>query len=403
MTDHPAAGDIAPLRDHLLSAGDARLRRIVAVVDALPARGDADALIAPLRPRLARLRPPRPITLTRLLFDPVEPLITPTAAWHSGSPAIPRAALAVLGDDLTAALGAEAAPLQARVAGHTMADADVVAECGAALWARAAMLLPNRPPPLDWTRVTTLSRAAHAMIAGPLAALLAEGAALHRLPELSGQAAAAEAERLLRHAATRGKAPLAMMLALLVRRLPRLHRLLQLADSLAPGDHEGAATQASDRVVAFLLSDVRGAVAPGAALPEAADQVRRSACLLEDLEVSAATAERPLRMQMVRAARQQLSAQCRHRLLAAVEQLAAPTEAPVESADLVVIEESARALRRLDAVGRRLGDADAYDRALLDAAGRLAVDRLLPQHARLRLAEILLGPDAALAMLDGGD
>ncbi len=403
MTDVPAEGSLAPLQDHLLSAADARLRRVVAVVDALPVRGDADALIASLRPRLARLRPPRPITLTRLLFEPVEPLIVPTASWHAGSPAIPRSTLAVLGGDLAAALGSEAATLQARGAGRTMEDAATVAECGTVLWARAAKLLPGRPPPPDWASGTGLPEAAHAAIVVPLGTLLAEGAALHRLPALTGQAAVAEAERLLRQAGARGVAALAMMLALLLRRLPRAQRLLQLADSIAIGEVAGGTLPASERVMAFLLGDVRGAVAPDAALPEAADQVRRSARMLEDLEAAACAAERPSRMQMVRAARQLLSAQCRERLVAAAEELSVPVQAPAGPADLVAMEETARALRRLDAVGRRLGDAEVYDRALSGAAGRLVGDRLLPQNTRLRLAEILLGPDMALALLEGGD
>ena len=231
--------------------------------------------------------------------------------------------------------------------------------------------------------------------------LLGEGAALHRLPALAGQAALVEAERLLRQAGARGGAALTMMLALLLRRLPRAQRLLQLADGIGLGEAAGAG-QASDRVMAFLLGDLRGAMAPDTALPEAADQVRRSARLLEELEAAAGAAERPARLQMVRAARQRLSAQCRERLSVAAELLAAPVQAPAEPADLAAMEETARALRRLDAVGRRLGEAEVYDRVLSGTAGRLAAETLLAPNARLRLAEILLGPDAALALVDGG-
>jgi len=52
-------GVVRDLQRSLLDAGDAQISRIVAMVDALPERGSADALIAPLRPRLARLHPRR--------------------------------------------------------------------------------------------------------------------------------------------------------------------------------------------------------------------------------------------------------------------------------------------------------------------------------------------------------
>ena len=382
MTDASEAG-------HLLAAADARLRRAVAVLDALPERGEADALIAPLRTRLAELRPPRPITLTRLLFVPVEKLIAPTATWTHGSPAIPRGALAVLGSDMRAALGDGATVLQAQMAGRSMDDAAVVAACGAELWPRAATLLPGRPPPPGWSSATGLPATAHAAITAPLAVLLAEGVALHGLTRLREAAAQGEAERLLRHAGQHGLAALAMMLALLLRLLPRAQHLLQSVD-----------TAAGDRAMTFVLADLRGAVPPDAAPAEAADQARRSALLLEDLEAAATTAERPVRMQMLREARQALAAQCRARLVAAADRLAGSAEPPREPAGFMAMEDTARAMRRLDAVGRRLGDAAALDRALSAAAGRLVADRRLPQVARLRLAEILLGPDAALALVE---
>lgn len=79
-----------------------------------------------------------------------------------------------------------------------------------------------------------------------------------------------------------------------------------------------------------------------------------------------------------------------------------PAQGTAEAADLAALEETARALRRLDAVGRHLGDAEANARALAVAAAKLAADTLLPPATRLRLAEILLGPDAALALCEPG-
>lgn len=402
MTGQPMPGRPAQVHEPLLSAADSRLRRVVAVVDALPERGEADALIAPLRPRLARLRPARPIAFTRLLFAPVEPLIAASGAWHRGCPGIPRPALAVLGNDLRTTLAAEADGLRARFAGRTMDDAAAVAELGGVLWPRAAAALPGRQPPPGWTAATGLPPTAHAAIVAPLAVLLAHGQALHRLPGLTGQAAVSEAERLLRLAAGGGTAALAMMLALLLRRLPRVQRLLLLADNIAAADQGSAGLAASERALHFLLGTAQEEAPADAALPHAADRLRGTACMLDDLQAAVDAAQRPGRLQQVREARQRLGAQCRARLVAEAEALAAPARGPTGAADLAALEETARALRRLDAVGRRLGDAEAYDRALSGAAGRLIADPRLPRSARLRLAEILLGADAALALLGGG-
>ena len=399
MTDRETARALDRLPERLLALADNRLTQVVAVVDGLPRRGDADALIAPLRPRLARLRPPRPITLTRLLFEPVAPLIMPTPLWRPGSPGIPRAVLAVLGRDIIAALGAAAGALQARIAGHNMTETATVAASGAELWGRTTALLPGRAPPADWTGATGLPESAHRAVAVPLAGLLAEGPALYRLAQFPAAATLAEAERLLRHALAQGGDTLAMMLVLLLRRLPHLREPLQLADSLGAGDRIGGAAQAGDRVVAHILADIRDAVAPGETLPAAADRLRRAAEALEDLQAAAEAAPRPGRLQQLRAARQQLETECRTRLTTDAAALASAAQGRADRKTLLALEDRARALRRLEAVGRHLGEAAAYDRALSEAAGQLAVGRELPRTARLRLAEILLGPEAALALV----
>ena len=205
---------------------------------------------------------------------------------------------------------------------------------------------------------------------------------------------------MLRLTAPSGSAALTMMLALLLRRLPRAQRLLLVADGLARPD---ARPSASERVLDYLLGDVRQAVTAEATLPYAAENVRRTACMLEDLQAAADPVQRPRRLAQLREARQRLGEQCRDRLLAGAEALAAPHGAPADAGDLAAMEDTARALRRLDMVGRRLGDAEVYDRALAGAAGRLITDPKLPLTTRLRLAEILLGPEAALNMLGAGD
>ena len=381
-----------------MMASDERLRRVVAVVDALPARGTMDALIAPMRLVLARLRPPRPMTLTRLLFVPADRLIVPAAAWTPASPAVPRSAVPALAAQVRAALGEDAAALDGRMAGLTMEAAAKVAEYGALLWPHAARELRRRKVPADWS-ATGLSEAAHEAIVRPLSALLAEGVALVRLAGMEGAEAVAEAERLLRAAAADGPAALGMMLALLLRRLPRIQRLLRIADEIAPRLGSGA-TAPIERALEFLVGEISAPPADDAAVAQIALHFHGAARTLDQLEGAAASVREPAPAARIAVARERLAEHCRVRFVAAAERLAAPggssTDEPSGPAGL---EEEARALLRLEAVGRHLGDGEAYERPLRETAARVAGDGRLPRSFRLRLAEILVGPEAALALV----
>jgi hypothetical protein len=89
---------VRALTGEIAGAGDHQIMRIVAMVDAMTSRGVADAVIAPLRHRLTRLRPPRPLRFGRLMFHPLDPLIVPAAHWRPGRQAIPRTALMAMAE-----------------------------------------------------------------------------------------------------------------------------------------------------------------------------------------------------------------------------------------------------------------------------------------------------------------
>jgi hypothetical protein len=84
---------------------------VLALIDDLSERGEADALIAPLRGRLAGLRPRRKLGLTRLLFTPLNPIIVDAANWSAAALSIPRTALAPLGGQVRQGLGPAAATI----------------------------------------------------------------------------------------------------------------------------------------------------------------------------------------------------------------------------------------------------------------------------------------------------
>ena len=87
------AGGLRELQHSLATAQDGQIERVVAMVDALPQRGAADRLIAPIRPRLAQLRPARPLRFCRLLFLPLDPLVVPPTKWRRASLTLPRTVL----------------------------------------------------------------------------------------------------------------------------------------------------------------------------------------------------------------------------------------------------------------------------------------------------------------------
>src|ERR1700744_3703323 len=88
--------EVRQLRSQLVHAEDEKIHRILELIDSLERREDADAVIAPLRERLAKLKPRRKINFARLLFRPFDPLIVGPADWSRDSPNIPRTALGTL-------------------------------------------------------------------------------------------------------------------------------------------------------------------------------------------------------------------------------------------------------------------------------------------------------------------
>jgi hypothetical protein len=137
----------AEMHAALANAPDAKLGRIVGMLDSLESRGAADALLAAARPRLRSLRPARPLRFTRLLSLPLEPLLVGTEAWDGTPRLIPRAALTPLGQAVQAALGEEAERIEAAALGHSMAETALVARLGGVLWPLAARAALPDPPP----------------------------------------------------------------------------------------------------------------------------------------------------------------------------------------------------------------------------------------------------------------
>jgi hypothetical protein len=404
MSGERRDGDLHRLRQDVLDADNARILRIVQVVDALPVRGEADALIAPLRSRLAVLRPARPLTLTRLLYLPLDPLIVARPHWRAGSPGIPRTLLQPLASLVTEKLGPVAAQVQARIAGRDTSATELVAAAGAVLWPDAADVLRQCHPPATFASAAAIGAEQVTPLLRAMAALLDHGAALYRLG-LHPDAAADPtlAETLLAAAVRDGAAAMDMMLALLLAQTTDAGQVLRLAEDLA----SRSGLPAPERALDFLLGAYAEGDAASERIPAGAAAMRRVAILLDGMERQ--PGQRPPRTAKLERVRRRLNGACRERFEVAADTLArmlpdagkaGAAAAPPGDAEVEGIEAAALELRRLEAVGRRVGGAGFDDTPLRRAAERLAAAGSLPPVDRLRLAEILLGPDAALALAE---
>ena len=123
----------------MTEASDEQLLRVVGIIDALDRRGPVDGVLTPVRSRLALLRPPRPITLGRVLILPFEDLLVePDEVWP-GRRCFSRAHLGWLVERVTGELGPALRDMLRELAcDRTMLEADAVLDIGKNLWPAAA-------------------------------------------------------------------------------------------------------------------------------------------------------------------------------------------------------------------------------------------------------------------------
>lgn len=391
------AGEARALARALAEAPERRIAKAVALVDQLPERGAADALIAPLRGRLAELGIGRRINFGRLLFLPLDPVIVEAKSWRPGTAAIPRSGLPVLIAAARAALGAEADAIAAALRDSPEASAMAL---GPRLWSLAGPPLRAlaATPPAGWSE-TGLPADALGPIARGVGAVLAAWPALCPLAAREGPSRTlADA---LRTAAADGPEAWALVVTVAIARgadpVPVATLAADLAGNGGPALHQ-ALGQALDAATAALEREAR---APPA---QAAGTVRRAGRLLGAMIDRAGPSQRAALIafagRLDTSCRARVAAECTSTVLAPLDQL---DEGSIDAA-LPALERAARGLRDLEHEARRLGGASTYDALFRDAAARvrdLPAAHPLTRMDRVRMVEILDGPEAALRLLDG--
>jgi hypothetical protein len=394
----------------LAEARDEQILKVVAMVDAMPNRGAADQLIAPLRGRLALLRPPRPLRFARLLFLPLDPLIVNAARWRVDQPTIPRSAIPSLAAAVAVDLGAVGRKVAAMIEDHTTNDLEVVAAAGALLWQKAAELLADAKQPADWA-TTGLGPQILKPLARRIGALLFQADRLQRWRADAAQGLtppeAYAVQAMLEGAIRRDPDAQPMIIALLLARIPEVAPVLLRVATLI-GQRGGTLMRhAGEQAADMLLSQLE---APGGTeahlggqdLAEAGVAVRRLTSLLSALQGESLSPDRRDRLVEVK---ERIKAGCQALF---TERLATdlldplractPESGPEAGWEL---ETAARGLRALETEARRAGGDRTYDVLLgqaADAVREITENGGLERVGGLRLMEIVAGPEVALAL-----
>lgn len=390
------------------NSADEQLQEVVKTVDAMASRGQADALIAPLRPRLAEIHFAHPLRFARLLFLPLDVLIVPAARWKPSGNTLPRSIVLPLMHVVEAAMGKQTAEIKGRIRAHSTADTDVIDVVGPPLWSEAAEILAR--PDLDmteqWRHTAMSERMFHAMRC-QVAALLRQAPALDTLVRETASGLIPPdpwaITTMARAVATECPDALVKFAVMLISRHAEAAGVLyELGANHSLLGLRKATEQAADLLLDRLADS--GAIVLHKDLAAFAVSVQRVATLLSELDHDMTPRSR---RDQIRTLRGRLERDCQVRLSASVTNdfiarlqasIADRTEPGAEK-----LEETARTLRMLEIVGRSLGGQAAYQAIMApaaDAIEAMRADATMALADRVRLLEILAGSDRALALLE---
>ena len=392
-------------------ARDEQILKVVAMVDAMPNRGNADQILAPLRDRLARLRPPRPLRFARLLFMPLDPLIVPAARWRPAQPAIPRTVILPFSSMVQQCLGPLAQRISAMIDGRLVSDHAVVEAAGALLWNDAGLQMLDATSVPGW-ETTGLDHRVQRPLVRRTGALLTQALRLRRLVTDAAEGLvppdAAIVQAMLVDTARLEPETQPMLIGLLLARVPETGPVLAAVAAALGQRGDAALRHAGEQAAELLLDQLE---TPGGAegqlggqdLSEAGATVRRLTSLLGALEGDPLA---PGRRDRLKGLRDRIDASCQSLfnerlssdLLDPLRTLNASAGADSEWA----LEGAARGLRALETEARRVGGAKSYDSMLSKAADMVravTAQGSLGRTGGARLMEILAGPEMAMTLI----
>ncbi len=403
----PTRQELRALQRGIAAIGDDRAARIVALIDSLADRTAVDGLLDPLRLRLPRIRPQRPLRFTRLLFMPLDPVIVAAPDWRAGMLAVPRNALRPLAAAVHAELGTMAGEIDAMIDGRTIADTEIMARAGAVLWPAASIVLAHAPMTSGWGEAG-LPGGLYAPMTHDIAAVLEQAAAIHLV---TANAAAGlpqdepAIEGVLAALAHSGPEPWGLALAVMLEQLPEPAMVLQQAIGWTTRRGEPQLRATVSRVVGTLLDRLEfggGGVDLVGELADAGPRVKHLAKLIRGLSTDAMPAALRQRLEAVR---KRLDGDCRARFADSLaNEFLLPLQSLVRGTDpdaVTRLEDTARDLRSLETGARSINGVGMFDDLLRQTATvvrNMAPDAGLALAEKTRLAELLAGANEQLAV-----
>lgn len=383
--------NVRQIQRQLADSSDPKLVRVLELVDGMENRGDADALIAPLRERLRHLRPTRRLRFGRLLFLPFDHVIVSPLQWRSDLIALPRSALPAMIMLVRDAFGPDAQEIDTAL----LEGADPADVVGERLWSRAGAVLlkaASHAAPESWGE-SGLPNQSFAVLTRAVAGVLVKAAVLRRI-NVQHTASREEVGSFLSAAAEAGSDALCLAAVLLLHAAPASRRLIQETSGLPSAVIERAIESVLDQAgTMFEQGDDAGVD-----LDDAVIQARHTADLFESLQDGAG----PRRAARIAAMRQdaaeifgaRLERDLHDELIEPAQHLSA---APSDG-EIIALEQQSRTLRTLEAQTRRFGKSDQIDRMMRRSLDQLAASGLGGADL-IRTVEILFGPEAALSLM----
>lgn len=394
ISNSAESGKHAELAANLIGASDENLLRIIAMIDRLQDRTGLDDLLTNVRPRLARLRPPRPLTMMRLLFLPLSGALVNRTAWRQDPACIPRAALKPIFSLLRDLPGGHLPGADAAAPHEMFSDLDAVERRGPPIWDAAARICEKITPGSRWAEAGFTPEDFRAMMrlaagiwrhAGPLWGVLRQGTAAVS-PDVLRTALAGPASE--------GPDVFRAAFRTLLGASGNAANLAALASGMPAGISE---------IVIQTMEEWIEAALPRLAEQELIEATNRAEEIGRTLEALGLTPffQIPRRRQQLSAFFWRLEEHCREMVLEITDDQILPALTPGTEAysdeRFETLETYARMARRIEILGRHFGNDPAYDEnqqrvARAFAAAEKAKSQLGITAADLaRLAEILLG------------
>lgn len=408
----PLDPGLRSLSSELEETADLKLLQITRMIDMMPSRGEADLLLAPVRSRLATLRPPRPMTPTRLLFTPFDPVLVPAGDWAPGRLSIPRSIVTPIAGLLLGGGGTKVPQIPACING----DDAALTRCAGPFWTGMAQRLADIELPQLWSTPSWQAKQGFTLtmveqLVPLLTLVLRRSVEIRTLPAAADPACEPALAALLSEAVQTGPLGWGIMLALLFDRVaPDL--VAMTASALLRGSRGATALAAGlDLATAEALDRIElqigGNVPDGLLEPH---EMNLRLTLIGRIESFRRLRHRPaeeqrrigrLREALAVTNRRMFEHTLRERLTADAGMAGLNPSAQAVAETVRALEAGARGMRRFALAAGKLGDTDQYERLLAEAAARTAGSvNALSSIDRMRLTELLIGSDKAAQLFD---